>query len=159
LVLYNSATINNPGVLASQTGTSITAYGNVVGATQNAGKYGPQGTVTLAGSGTASAPQLLEAMSNDLGNVGAGFVKNFAYGRVALADNTYVRLVDNAPNPAGTGAEAVYAGSLAVPAGTTLDLNGLHFYARAALVNGTVLNGSVSVVPDGGPVQFATATP
>jgi hypothetical protein len=42
--------------------------------------------VTLAGSGTAAAPQLLEAMSSDLGNVAAGYQKNFAYGAVALAN-------------------------------------------------------------------------
>jgi YD repeat-containing protein len=159
LVLYNSATINTPGILAGQAGTTIIAYGNLLGATRNAEQYGSRGRVTLTGSGTAAAPQLLEAMSNDLGNVGAGLVNNFAYGQVALANNTYVRLVDNAHNSAGTGAEAVYAESLIVPAGTTLDLNGLHFYARAAQINGTVLNGSVRLIPDGGPVPYATPTP
>ena len=73
--------------------------------------------MTLAGTGTAAAPQLFEAMSDDLGNVAAGFHNNFAYGALALANNTYVQLVDNAHNSAGTGAEAVYAGSLNVPGG------------------------------------------
>jgi hypothetical protein len=36
---------------------------------------------------------------------------------------------------------------LALAAGTTLDPNGLHFYARTVQINGTVVNGSVSVVP------------
>jgi hypothetical protein len=136
LTLQNTATINQSGILAGPAGTSITVDGNLVGATVNADQYGPQATVTLGGSGTASAPQLLETMSNDLGNVAAGFDNNFAYGALALANNTYVQLVDNAHNSAGTGPEAVYVGSLRVPAGTTLDLNGLHLYARATLING-----------------------
>ena len=47
---------------------------------------------------------------------------------------TYVKLVDQSDNSGGTGAEAVYASSVVVTAGTTLDLNGLHLYARAAQV-------------------------
>ena len=62
-------------------------------------------------------------MSSDLGSVAAGFNNNFAYGKLALTANDYVRLVDNAHNSAGTGPEAVYASSLLVPAGATLDLN------------------------------------
>src|SRR5262249_43556491 len=132
LTLAKSVAIDQSGILYGQPETTITAQGNLVGSTRNADRYATQGIVTLAGSGTAAARQLLEAMSNDVGNVAAGFQKNFAYGAVALANNTYVRLVDNAHNSAGTGPEAVYAGSLLVPAGTTLDLNGVHFYARAA---------------------------
>ncbi len=98
-------------------------------------------------------------MSNDVGNVAAGFQNNFAYGAVLLANNTYVKLVDNSHNSAGTGPEAVYVGSLIVPTGTTLDLNGLHFYARAAQINGTIVNGSVNIVPGGGLTQFAALTP
>jgi RHS repeat-associated protein len=159
LTLVKSAAINQSGILVGQPETTITVQGNLVGTTRNADQYATQGMVTLAGSGTAAAPQLLETMSNDVGNVAAGFQKNFAYGAVALANNTYVQLVDKAHNSAGTGPEAVYAGSLLVPAGTTLDLNGLHLYARAAQITGTVMNGSVSLVPGGGPVQFAALTP
>jgi RHS repeat-associated protein len=159
LTLIKSAAIDQSGILVGQPETTITAQGNLVGTTRNADQYAIQGMVTLAGSGTAVAPQLLEAMSNDVGNVAAAFQKNFAYGAVALANNTYVKLVDNADNSAESGPEAAYAGSLLVPAGTTLDLNGLHFYARAARISGTVVNGSVSLVEGGGPVQFAALTP
>jgi type VI protein secretion system component Hcp len=147
LTLQGAAAINQSGILAGQSGASITVAGNLLGSTANASGYGPQATVTLAGSGTSAAPQLLEAMSNDLGGVVAGFSNNFAYGAVALANNTYVQLVDNAHNSSGTGAEAVYATSLTVAAGTTLDLNGLHFYARTVQINGTIVNGSVTLVP------------
>jgi RHS repeat-associated protein len=159
LSLQNAATIDQSGILAGEPGTSITADGNLLGTTVNADGYNPQTIVTLAGSGTSTTPQQLEAMSNDLGNLAAGFDRNFAYGELALANNTYVQLVDNAHNSAGTGAEAVYAGTLSVPAGSTLDLNGLHFYARVVQINGTVVNGSVSVVPGGGPVHFGALTP
>jgi RHS repeat-associated protein len=159
VTLQGATTIDQSGFIGGQPGATITAQGNLVGATGNAQDCNPQATVTLAGTGTATAPQLLEAMSNDLGNVPAGFFQNFAYGKLALDNNTYVQLVDQARNSKGTGPEAVYAASLLVPAGTTLDFNGLHVYARAAQISGTVLNGSVSLVPAGGPVQFASLTP
>ncbi|HYF34669.1 MAG TPA: hypothetical protein VD994_05210, partial [Prosthecobacter sp.] len=57
------------------------------------------------------------------------------------------------------GAEAVYAHSVIVPAGCALDLNGLHLYARGVQVSGTVLNGSISQIPDSGPLVIATPTP
>ena len=38
-------------------------------------------TITFNGTGTATAPQLLEAMSQDRGNGGSGFDGNFAYFR------------------------------------------------------------------------------
>ena len=77
-------------------------------------------------------------MSEDLGNVAAGFVNNFAYGTLELGNGTYVQLVDQAQNSPGTKPEALYVENLIVPAGCTLDLNGLSVYARAFQVNGTV---------------------
>src|SRR5262249_53517803 len=110
--------------------------------------FGPQGTVSLNGPGSSTAPQLLEVMSQDQGNVSAAFSRNFGYGTLSLS-NTYVRLVDNARNSSGTTPEALYVVTLIVPAGTTLDLNGLHVYARSAQINGTVLGGVISLVPPG----------
>jgi RHS repeat-associated protein len=159
LILVKSVAIDQFGILYGQPETTITVQANLAGSTLNADQYATQGTVILAGSGSAASPQLFEVMSNDAGKIAAGFQKNFAYGAIALANNTYVKLVDNAHNSAGTGPEAVYAGSLLVPAGTTLDLNGLHFYARAAQISGSVVNGSVSLVPGGGPVLFTALTP
>jgi hypothetical protein len=147
LDLQSSVTIDSSGFLASQTDGTISVRGNLLGTTVNADLFAPSGTARFAGIGNAASPQLLETMSNDLGSVEAGFTKNFAYGPVLLGSNTYVRLVDNAHNSAGTGAEAVYAASLSVPASTTLDLNGLHFYTRAAQIDGAILNGSVSLIP------------
>src|SRR5262249_13394873 len=69
-----------------------------------------------------------------------------------------VRLVDNADNSAGTGSEAIYVNTLIVPSGANLDLNGLHLYARAAQIGGTITGGTVTMIPDGGPLAFATAT-
>ncbi len=158
VTLASSVSIDQSGILHEAIGATITAQGNLVGNTTDAALFAPKGTVTLAGSGTAAAPQLLEAMSNDLGAVAAGFQANFAFDTLALGNNTYVRLVDNAHNSAGTSAEAVYADALVVPSGTSLNLNGLHLYARTAQIGGSVLNGSVTLVPDGGPVPYATPT-
>ena len=46
-----------------------------------------------------------------------------------------------------------------MPTGSTLDLNGLHLYARATQIGGNVINGSISIIQGGGPVVQATLTP
>src|SRR5262249_43445081 len=107
-------------------------------------------------------PQLLEVMSQDLGNTPSGLSHNFAYAALAVGTNTLptaVRLVDNAHNSAGTGPEALYVNTLVVTAGSTLDLNGHHLYARQAQVAGTVVNGSVTLLGDGGPLNLNSAAP
>jgi RHS repeat-associated protein len=159
LVLQSSVTVNGSAILAGLPGATLSVRGDLLGATTNADLFSAQGTTRFEGSGTSSSPQQLEAMSSDLGNVSSAFSKNFAYGTLALGNNTRVKLVDNNHNSAGIGAEAVYTDTLVVPSGTTLDLNGLHLYARSMQVQGTVLNGSVSQVPDQGALLFATPTP
>src|SRR5262249_5937202 len=77
---------------------------------------------------------------------------------LTLGNGTYVRLVDNSDNAAGTGAEALYTNSLVVPAGHTLDLNGLHVYARIVQINGTVLGGTITPLPNAGPLALNTPT-
>src|SRR5262249_10167299 len=114
--------------------------------------------VTLNGSGIQAAPQTFEVMGADQGNVAAGFSNNFAYYELELANNTYVRLVDAVHNSGGTGAEALYVDNLIVPAGTTLDLNGLHLYARTTQINGTIV-GTPSTINDGGAIPLDTPTP
>ena len=73
---------------------------------QNASQFAPLFNVNLNGAGTAAAPQALEAMSNDLGNVATGFNNNFVYYSLALSNSTTVKLVDITHNSGGTGAEA-----------------------------------------------------
>jgi RHS repeat-associated protein len=159
LILLCSVTVAGSGIITSQPNATISVREDLVGPTLNAYLFSPLGTMRFEGSGTSTAPQLLEAMSQDLGNVSPGFYKNFALGNLVLSNNTYVQLVDNNHNSAGTGPEAVYTGTLVVPSGCTLDLNGLNLYARAAQIQGAVINGSVSLVPGGGPIQFGTPTP
>ena len=87
---------------------------------------------------------LLEAMSQDLGNIAAGFSSNFAYGTLKLTANTYVELVDNAANSPGGVPNAIYVNTLNVPSGATLNLNGLHLYAQTEQISGTITGGVVS---------------
>ena len=134
-------TINGSGVLSSSPGTTVDVSGNLLGNTQNAAGYAPQGTVVFdSGAGTSNPPQELEAMSADLGAVQAGFNNNFAYDTISLTANTYVQLVDQAHNSGGTGPEAVYAEGLILAAGATLDLNGLHLYVRGSQIASTAAN-------------------
>ena len=46
-----------------------------------------------------------------------------------------------------------------VPTGTTLDLNGLHLYARAAQITGTVVGGTITQIPNGGALSLNSPTP
>jgi hypothetical protein len=130
---------------------SIFFFADLLGNTQNATLFHPQGRVFLNAHGTAKSPQLMEVMSADLGAVAAGFTNNFDFGSLSVggdqANPTYVKLVDNDRNSSSPGPEALYVDSLAVPAGSTLDLNNLHVYAHTAQIDGTVINGSVALTP------------
>ena len=57
-----SLQINGSAIVTVSPSSSLTVAGNLLGNTQNPAFFNPQGTVTLDGTGTAAAPQLLEAM-------------------------------------------------------------------------------------------------
>ena len=159
LVFNGSAQFPGSNILAVQQGSGLTLTGNLTGSASNSLGYNALGNIIFNGSGTAEAPQLLEAMSQDVGTNLAGFVNNFAYGKISLGNSTYIRLIDQSRNSPGTNAEALYVNALAVPSGTTFDLNGLHVYTRATQIAGNLVNGSITSVPDGGPVNLGSATP
>jgi RHS repeat-associated protein len=147
----NSLVIDGSGALTEQPGTSLELGvgnpGSLTGTTTNASQFKPDGTVVFK-----NYPQVtsqLEAMSQDLGNLPAGWAENFAYNTLEI--DGYVKLVDNAQNAAKVGREALYVNTLIVAQyGGAFDLNGLHVYARAAQINGTILNGTVSIASSGG---------
>jgi hypothetical protein len=136
--------VNGLGVLAADGSGGYTISGSLLGDTTNVALYTPS-QLDLCGSGTEAAPQQLEVMSQDLGPVPAGFESNFAYGGVAISPwyNSYIRLVDQADNVPGATPEALYVDNLVVSRGATLDLNGLHVYARSTRIGGTVIGGTV----------------
>jgi RHS repeat-associated protein len=149
---------NGPGILTGHSAGAFAISGPLVGQTSNADLFAPAGTIRFTGPGSAGSPQLLEVLGEDRGDAASGFTDNFAIGTLTFINNTYARLVDNADNATGIGAEALYVNSLIVPAGSTLDLNGFHLYARQVQIGGTVVGGTVSLVPDGGPIHLNTAT-
>ncbi len=149
LNLNGGLTVNGEGIVTGNPGATINIRGNLGGNTQNADQFAP-GIVNFNGSGTASTPQTLEVMSQDLGNTATGFANNFVYYGLSLSNGTSVQLVDNAHNSQGAGADALYVDNLSVPSGTTLDLNGLHLYARIAQIHGTILNGTITPLASGG---------
>ena len=159
LTLLSSTSIDQTGTLLGQQGGLISIRGNLTGSTTNANQFAPQATVQFAGTGTAVSPQLLEPMSQDLGATSAGLVGNFAFSSISLANGTRLRLFDNASNSGSGTPESVYTNTLVVPSNTTLDLNGLHLYARAAQLSGTILNGTVTIIAGGGSLAFASPTP
>jgi RHS repeat-associated protein len=162
LTIQSNLTVNGSGIITGQPFGDVAVTGNLTGTTGNAQLYSPLAAVLFNGSGTSTTPQLLEVMSQDLGAVSTGFIHNFAYDQLTLAAGTYVKLVDNARNSpnSGTSPEALYVNGLLVPAGSTLNLNGLHVYARQAQLIGAILNGTVTVIPSvAGPIQLAIPAP
>jgi YD repeat-containing protein len=158
LNIEGGLSITGSGILSSVPGSTIEISGNLLGTTQNADDFNPQGTVQFdSGTGTSKPPQELEAMSADLGANQAGFVNNFGYGTISLSSSTSVELVDLSHNTTSSGPEAVYANELIVPSGATLNLNNLHLYVRGDQVSGTIVGGTVTVVPSGG--SFALNSP
>ncbi len=160
LNIEGALSVNGSGILTTAPGSTIEISGDLLGTTQNADDFNPQGTVELdSGTGTSNPPQELEAMSADLGAVQAGFVNNFAYGTISLTSDTSVELVDLSHNTTSTSPEAVYANELIVPSGATLNLNNLHLYVRGDQISGTIVGGTVTVVPAGGSIALNTPTP
>ncbi len=152
--------------------STLAVAGSLLGKTRVAANFLPQGRVLLNGSGTSSNPQLVEIMSADRGPSSTGFSSdNFAYGKIELANNTYVRLTNVDVNSVGAPGEALYVNTLVIPTGSKLDLNGQKLFVRAAqIATGALVNGAVVVVPstggplafivpDGGPLAFSTPTP
>ena len=152
-------TIDGQGALSVSTNSTVDVSGNVLGNTTNSAGFTPFGAVVLdSTTATINSPQLLEAMSQDMGAGAAGFNQNFAYSALTLGSSNYVRLVDQSDNSPGNGAEAVYVNSLVVPAGTTLDLNGLNLYVRYSQVAGTITGGSITQVPVTGALTIDSPT-
>jgi hypothetical protein len=122
----------------------------------------PSGNFRFVGAGTTAAPQLLEAVSADLGLTAPGFsAANYLFGTIEVGAGTFVRLIDQADNSPGAN-EAIYTNSLIVRAGSTLDLAGLRMYTRAVFIEagGSVINGDVQpVFADGGPLTLGQPTP
>jgi len=161
-ILAVNLQVDDPGILKGVPSGNLTVSGDLLGSTRNNQLFAPLNTVTFqypAYYMSAPYPQNFEAMSQDLGPTSAGLVNNFAYGRLAVGTNSILHLVDQSDNSAGTGAEAVYAMSIVVPTGSTLDLDGFHLYAISAQISGAVLNGAVALIPDTGALSLATPTP
>ncbi|MCC6425177.1 MAG: RHS repeat protein, partial [Phycisphaerales bacterium] len=161
-VINGSVTHADGGFFSGEISGRLTITGDLLGDTHSAGPFNPKGTVVLPGAVTASAPQRLEAMSQDHGDAAAGFTGNFVYGTLSFGAGDaprYVKLVNQSDNFAGNGAEAIYAQSVIVAKDTTLDLGGLHVYTRALQQAGTVIHGSITVIPDTGPLTLSVPTP
>ena len=147
--------LNDPTALITEPGATFQVSSNLLGNTRNVNQYTPEGTLLFT-----SGSHLLEAMSQDLGNLPTGYVNNFAYGTMSLASGAQVTLVDQFTNSAGTPPEAVYANSIIVPAGSSLNLNGLHLYTVWEQTAGIITNGAVTQVPSvGGILTFGTSIP
>jgi len=100
--------------------------------------------VTFDGAGSAADPQRLEVIGAD--DVPRGIDLDAAYWDLQIENGTYVRLVDESDNAEGAEPEALYAWSLYVEEGATLDLNGLDLYLVSAEVEGSVIGGALCVV-------------
>jgi hypothetical protein len=146
--------IDASGILSVQPQSTVNVSASTAGSTTNVDLFKTQGVVNLIGAGKATAPQFLEVMSNDVGNVPAGFNRNFAYDTLSVAPGDFVRLTDVARNSGGSGQEALYVNTLVVHGGATLDLNSVHLYFRTASVDGTVIGGSPSRLAAGGPLSW-----
>lgn len=153
LILDGGVTNNGEGWITGPANSAITVNGNFLGTTRNSAGLALPSSVFMSPATTAS----LEAMSADLGAKSTGFSGNFTFNMLGITGN--VTLVNLSDNSTGSGAEAVYANSLTVYEGGTLNLNGLHLYTRSAQLTGTVTGGTVSILPDGGPLVLDTPTP
>ena len=159
LNIPTSLNLNANAALRVPVGSTITMGGSLISATTDPTKFVTQGTVSISG-GNASSPRLLEVMGEDVRTNLAGFLpSNFSMGALNLANSTYVKLQHTFDNAPGTEPEALYVNSIIIPAGSTMDLSNLNVYTRALQQGGTVINGTITVIPDGGLLTIGTPTP
>ena len=159
LVLNGNAIVDSQDSITSFITGTISISGDLTGDTTLSPYFDPAGITRFSGSGSVTAPQLLEVMGADLGDVPAGYSDNFNFGSLAVGIDTYVKLVDDSDNSPGSATEAIYVNSLIVGSGSTLDLNGLNLYARAAQVDGNIVGGTVVQTPDSGALEYGVPTP
>lgn len=155
-------TVPSGGSLVSANGATISIGPSFEIQSQTADKVKLFGTTKLIGS--ASAPQLLDAASRDVGLSSEGFVEsNFLMGTLHVANSTNLRLLDNLSNDGDPAKpDAVYVNSLVIDANATFNLAGIHVYARSFkgnAVDPTDPNNKVKVIPAGGNLPFNLTIP
>ena len=160
LSLNGSVSLDAAVAIASAPSATLLLSGGVTGTTRNADLFKPLGSLMIQGPGSAVSPELLEVMSQDLGNDLAGFQGNFHYSAITVASgaltsgsSTGLTTRRAAPAPGGSM-------STRWPfARRDLDLNELAVYTRESQVTGTVINGTLKQVVSGGPIAFGEAVP
>jgi hypothetical protein len=149
--------LENPGQLATSETSPIHLSGALLGGATSPPPSRMGGTLVLDGG--EEPPIDLEVMGEDLGSTQDGFRKARGLDSLTLAEGARVRLVDFSDNASGEAPEALYVHSLIVPAGATLDINGLTLYTQATQIAGTVLGGSVEQIPDSGSLVLGQSVP
>ena len=97
------------------------------------------GEATVQMNGFSLGVQELEAMSEDLGAVEAGFdASNFPLGGLRLTADATVEIVNRYENSTSDPCEVIYARELVVPAGATLITGGCPVYVKEAFIDGKV---------------------
>jgi RHS repeat-associated protein len=155
--LNGALVVESPGVLRCLYGGELIVNGSLLGEAGDADRFQMPGSLVMSG-GALGSPRQLELMSSDRGPSDAGFARNFAYSRLSLGTNSFVRLIDAVNNLPDNPADALYVDLLSIPAGSRLDLNGQTVYARIIRNDGTIANGVVQQVPDSGTLFLDTPT-
>ncbi len=158
LTITGSVAVTGNAPIFADPHQAVHIHGNLSGTTTDRNTIDTQTALSFDGSDSSTSPQLLEAMGSDLGAVVDGYAHNFAYESLVLGQ-TYVKLVDQSDNSGGSGKEAIYVNSLIVPAGGTLDLNGLQLYYHTAQIDGTVVGGSLTRIDAQGVIAIDVPTP
>lgn len=144
LEITTSLTIPDPSSVSVSAAGTLRLGGNLMVAEDDPETL--PGSIQFNGSGTAQSPQLFEVRSQDLGLSHSGFFDNFAINALSLSNSTYVKLVNQSDNASGAEPEVLYAKSIVIPTGTTLDLNGLSVYTTSLQQSGAIVNGTISEI-------------
>ena len=149
LIVNGTGTTNSLAGLMESPESTIQLSGSLLSTATSPSLYDPQGNITFNGGGSEASPKLLQATSQDFGNIPSGYIGNSAFGSLNLTTSTYLKLFDQINNTGSSAHKAVYVKSLSIPTGSTLDLNGLNLYTLTSAISGHVLNGTITQIGAG----------
>ena len=157
---HGPLSIDGAGTLSTNWAGSLSLGGNISGNSTAFASSNPLGVVTLNGRQLVGESAIDRGDEPGPGQHGRRVQDTtLSTARINVHRQTPSSSINRPTRPEGP--NALYVNSLLVTASDTLDLNGLHVYARAVQINGGPSSSTApsAQFPDGGPIDINSPLP